>query len=237
MNRETIDREHVGCLMHKSWLRTKRAQRFHGPNEACISPTDWVKAQCEEPVQGEVRRCVHFHPDLIPWEDLPEKQKDINRHAFDDVLPYFERLLADERERYAKLCEKCKHPMGVHDNDEATDTHGCWICAERARGRLEEREKVREMCVGEVVKTWCKFRDAKRKPMVRDLLSNLEQLIEQLDLTKDLAPSKETRLAEMFCNQCQGYVRVLVAPDHLEAHPEHTMQLRWYLLVDEGGEE
>ena len=49
-----------------------------------------------------------------------------------------------------------------------------------------ERERVRERCAGEVVKTWCKFRDAKRKPMVRDLLSNLEQAILQLDLT---APS------------------------------------------------
>ena len=53
----------------------------------------------------------------------------------------------------------------------------------------DERERARGMCAGEVVKTWCKFRDAKRKPMVRDLLSNLEQLIKQLDLTKDLAPS------------------------------------------------
>jgi len=52
-----------------------------------------------------------------------------------------------------------------------------------------------------------------------------------------MSSDKETRRAEMFCTQCQGYVRVLAAPDHLKVHPEHTMQLRWYPPVDEGGEE
>ena len=71
----------------------------------------------------------------------------------------------------------------------------------------------------------------------QDGLLSAGRRILELDLTKDLAPSKETRRAEMFCNQCQGYVRVLAAPDHLKAYPEHTMRLRWYPPVDEGGEE
>lgn len=45
------------------------------------------------------------------------------------------------------------------------------------------------------------------------------------------------RRAELFCNQCQGYVRVLAGPEHLKAHPEHTMCLRWYPPMEEGGEE
>ncbi len=39
---------------------------------------------------------------------------------------------------------------------------------------------------------------------------------------------RDNRRAELFCDQCQGYVRVLAGPDHLKRHPDHTMRLRWY---------
>ena len=67
-----LDRETVARKMHESWSRTKRAQGFHGPAEGC-----WA---CSRGV------CGRHHPDLVLWELLPESQKDINRHAFDDVL-------------------------------------------------------------------------------------------------------------------------------------------------------
>ena len=35
--------------------------------------------------------CEKCHRDLILWEDLPETQKDINRHAFDEVLAEIKR--------------------------------------------------------------------------------------------------------------------------------------------------
>ena len=40
-------------------------------------------------------------------------------------------------------CPSCNHPMSVHDNRaEPVETHGCLVCAERARVRLEmEREQ------------------------------------------------------------------------------------------------
>lgn len=83
-----IDREDVGRIMHESWTRTKRAQGFHGPGEYCNTAIELDRGQYSEyttcKVVGDV--CPKYHADLISWEKLPEKQKDINRHAFDDVL-------------------------------------------------------------------------------------------------------------------------------------------------------
>ena len=64
-----MDREFIGKIMHESWSKTKRAQGFYGPGEL---------AQDDD--------AAKYHPDLIPWELLPEPQKDINRHAFDAVI-------------------------------------------------------------------------------------------------------------------------------------------------------
>lgn len=77
------DRENIGKLMHESWSAMKRAQGFHGPTDACLA--------CMPPFGGIARRkdwirCSMFHADLVPWEQLPEAQKDINRHAFDAVI-------------------------------------------------------------------------------------------------------------------------------------------------------
>lgn len=72
------DKEWVGRIMHESWSWTKRTHGFHGPNETC---TGNVYYPCDPPTH-----CTKFHADLIPWEELPEAQKDINRHAFDAVL-------------------------------------------------------------------------------------------------------------------------------------------------------
>lgn len=71
----TIDREEVGRIMHDSWRRTKESQGFHRPPPR------------EEP-------CYKCHTDMVPWNELPEHQKDINRHAFDDVLSEIQRRAA-----------------------------------------------------------------------------------------------------------------------------------------------
>ena len=78
--------------MHESWTRTKRAQGFHGAHDNCLPPK-YPPVYCygipsdEYPFgAGTSLRCPKFHPDLIPWEELPQNQKDINLHAFDDVL-------------------------------------------------------------------------------------------------------------------------------------------------------
>ena len=70
-----ISPDDVGRIMHESWSKTKRAQGFHHPDEV-----DHWRHPCE--------KC---HRDLILWEDLPETQKDINRHAFDEVLAEIKR--------------------------------------------------------------------------------------------------------------------------------------------------
>ena len=68
------DVEGMGRIMHESWTRTKRAQEFHHQSE-CYAMDRYES-------NGPCPKC---HSDLIPWEQLPEGQKDINRHAFDDV--------------------------------------------------------------------------------------------------------------------------------------------------------
>ena len=30
----------------------------------------------------------------------------------------------------------------------------------------------------------------------------------------------------LFCDQCQGYVEVLAAPDHLKKYPDHKMRMQ-----------
>lgn len=78
------DVEMHGRIMHESWMRTRRAQGFHHPAKAHpYNPHLYPHLYSSPPY-----RCEKCHPDLIPWEQLPEAQKDINRHAFDDVRAY-----------------------------------------------------------------------------------------------------------------------------------------------------
>ncbi len=65
-----ISPEDCGRIMHESWMRTKEAQGFHRPPPSHAFDTP----------------CARCHADMVPWEQLPEQQKDINRHAFDVVL-------------------------------------------------------------------------------------------------------------------------------------------------------
>ena len=194
MSRETIDREHVGRLMHESWSRTKRAQGLHGPWDKCPQTFECCHVVF---VEGEKRYmqskpCEKFHADLIPWDDLPENQKDINRHAFDDVFPYFERLLAAEcQEAYDEMerVEECGH---VFAN---IQPNGCLVC----RLLADERERVREMCIHALVfmrdEAEVKYAEAGaitsasyEHGAAAGLIAAIAE-IRQLDLTKDLAPS------------------------------------------------
>lgn len=93
-----ISPDDVGRIMHESWSRTKRAQGFHGRREDCTSDLFTMRVRCgiatgyDYPYgAGSDRRCTKFHPDLIPWEELPQGQKDLNLHAFDDVLAEMKR--------------------------------------------------------------------------------------------------------------------------------------------------
>lgn len=120
---ERLDREEIGRLMHEAWAATKRKQGFHGPMdmENCedknyLNETDFI---CQ---------CAYLHDDLIPWEELPETQKEINRHAFDCALLYFDKLItahteeavAVERERLCQLvCSFCETTTdNLHDAGE-----------------------------------------------------------------------------------------------------------------------
>ena len=80
-----ITPDECGRIMHESWMRTKRAQGFHGRYDICRGDGR-IFCPVNADVRASVGGCRYFHADLIPWEQLPERQKDINRHAFDDVL-------------------------------------------------------------------------------------------------------------------------------------------------------
>lgn len=75
-----ISLDSVGQIMHESWTNTKRSQGFHHPDEAGHGITNFPCGKC--------------HKDLVPWSELPEQQKDINRHAFDAVLAEIRRRAA-----------------------------------------------------------------------------------------------------------------------------------------------
>ena len=77
---KVLDRETVAKKMHESWSRTKRAQGFHYRGEPCAIANGSPHASALEVL------CPYYHADLVPWGELPESQKDTNRHAFDDVL-------------------------------------------------------------------------------------------------------------------------------------------------------
>ena len=99
-----ISPDEVGRIMHESWSRTKRAQGFHGRHEACTGKLLLRSTPCYGDLEERAKqyghedvtaypfgagtglRCAKFHPDLIPWEELPQGQQDLNLHAFDDVL-------------------------------------------------------------------------------------------------------------------------------------------------------
>lgn len=141
---EVSDREQVGKLMHESWSATKRAQGFHGPSESCehYGGADKVR-RCGEtdPIFGGICRCEYFHADFIPWEHLPEKQKDINRHAFDAVLPYFEGLIQQAEQR-GRDEERALGPCGKHpkacEEDYASGegpSRRCSVCQQEAKLR------------------------------------------------------------------------------------------------------
>lgn len=75
------DPEAAGRTMHESWMKTKREQGFHHPREKHLYP------DVGSPFGVKTNLCCEkCHLDFIPWEKLPEAQKDINRHAFDALL-------------------------------------------------------------------------------------------------------------------------------------------------------
>ena len=75
---KSLSVDDAGRIMHDSWSRTKRLQGFHHPDEAG---------------RRDTMPCLKCHADLVPWEALPEHQRDINRHAFDAVFLELERRI------------------------------------------------------------------------------------------------------------------------------------------------
>ncbi|HLD93905.1 MAG TPA: hypothetical protein VI703_06865 [Anaerolineales bacterium] len=83
-----------------------------------------------------------------PPENLLELKPwiiEIVHHVTEAVWPIAQAALRNA------LCPSCNHPMSIHDNRaEPVETHGCLVCAERARVRLEiERERAKPQPLAE----------------------------------------------------------------------------------------
>jgi hypothetical protein len=108
-----IDLDVIGRIMHESWAQTKRAQGFHGPSDMCDATTYSNGGSFKLCNVLDNYRCAKYHADLIPWENLPEKQKDINRHAFDAVLPYVASTLSHSQDESAKPIDTAEYEMTI----------------------------------------------------------------------------------------------------------------------------
>jgi len=68
--------ERLAELMHEEWLALKAEQGYH-PYGECGCKT------------GIVMRCSHCRSGLVPWTDLPEEVKEVNRRG---VRRFFKEL-------------------------------------------------------------------------------------------------------------------------------------------------
>jgi hypothetical protein len=102
-----FDLQEAGRIMHESWARTKHAQGFHGPNEPCT---------VDQASHSRSYGCGMYHADLIPWEELSQKQRDINLNAFKDVFavlqPRAEAVIREAMQKAleaaVQVCEKAE---------------------------------------------------------------------------------------------------------------------------------
>jgi hypothetical protein len=136
-----FDLQEAGRIMHESWARTKHAQGFHGPNEPCT---------VDQASHSRSYGCGMYHADLIPWEELPQKQKDINLNAFKDVFAVLQpRAEAVIREAMQKAIEEAVKAVGRVIADEmcvdASDESHQWLktalaAVQAAASSLTEQE-------------------------------------------------------------------------------------------------
>lgn len=108
--------ERLAEAVHDRWQRTKRAAGFHGPFEGCEREALDLYANCSPPPKRQcgdkssyvyypehrcaegflhrshgatrevVLRCDRFHADLIPYSELAEDKKEIDRETVRAVL-------------------------------------------------------------------------------------------------------------------------------------------------------
>jgi len=70
-------REAIASKVHDAWWETKKANGFHAPID-CPS--------------NKVKLCDLCHPDMYPYEMLPESVKDYDRVTVDTVLKAIENI-------------------------------------------------------------------------------------------------------------------------------------------------
>ena len=90
--------------LHAEWCRQMREKGFHGPNEDCtydVSPDNPLTYQHQREVRYSCKkdegmkpngdtfpyRCGYYHPNLIPWPDLPESRRQEYLATAKAVLP------------------------------------------------------------------------------------------------------------------------------------------------------
>lgn len=75
----TLDIEAISARVHDSWIETKRAMGFHGPDEPCPLTNLLHRDRF-------VPECKKQHDDMIPYEQLSEAKKELDRATVRTVL-------------------------------------------------------------------------------------------------------------------------------------------------------
>ena len=151
-----FDREYIGKLFHESWSRTKRAQGFHGPDEACgqslsyrVEYNNWETrshtAKCgykeselhDRKIENPV--CIKLHSNLVPWLDLPETRRQEYLATAKAVLP---EIVGEVLKEAVRACERVSSDPPAGDATEADGfMGGCHECEDEILKLRDRRLK------------------------------------------------------------------------------------------------
>ncbi|KKK52491.1 hypothetical protein LCGC14_3104410, partial [marine sediment metagenome] len=98
--------------LHDKWCRQMREKGRHGPGTGCTYDDlqlSIVRANCND----KIGRCKMFHPDLIPWPDLPESHRQEYLATAKAVLPEIDQAIAEARlDEHKRRCVSCTRGYG-----------------------------------------------------------------------------------------------------------------------------
>ncbi|MFA7171307.1 MAG: hypothetical protein WC180_04910 [Candidatus Paceibacterota bacterium] len=81
--------EFLSDKVHQAWMREKRSQGFHAPNECPLfDPSDDKRTYSDK----FTRHCGKCHTDLYPYDELPENVKEYDRVMVRTVIQAMEKL-------------------------------------------------------------------------------------------------------------------------------------------------
>ncbi len=84
-------RENISANVHDAWWLSKVEQGFHAPVDCTLRLYEPIEDENEEILRE--RFCEKCHPDMVPYNKLPENIKDYDRVTVDAVLKAIEQII------------------------------------------------------------------------------------------------------------------------------------------------